>query len=41
MAVKVLIKRHMREGKAKEVFALLNKSRADAMNQKGYITGDG
>jgi hypothetical protein len=40
MAVKVLIKRHIKEGKAKEVFALLNKTRAIAMNQKGYITGE-
>ena len=40
MAVKVLIKRHIREGKSKEVFALLNKTRAIAMNQKGYITGE-
>lgn len=40
MAVKVLIKRHIKEGKSKEVFALLNKTRADAMNQKGYITGE-
>jgi heme-degrading monooxygenase HmoA len=40
MAVKVLIKRHIKEGKGKEVFALLNKTRAIAMNQKGYITGE-
>jgi heme-degrading monooxygenase HmoA len=40
MAVKVLIKRHIKEGKSKEVFALLNKTRAIAMNQKGYITGE-
>ncbi len=40
MAVKVLIKRHIKEGQSKEVFALLNKTRSAAMNQKGYITGE-
>jgi heme-degrading monooxygenase HmoA len=40
MAVKVMIKRHIKEGKTKEVFALLNKHRAEAMNQKGYVTGE-
>lgn len=30
----------MKEGKSKEVFALLNKARSAAMNQKGYITGE-
>jgi heme-degrading monooxygenase HmoA len=40
MIVKVLIKRKIEEGKAREVFALLNKFRSDAMNQKGYITGE-
>jgi len=40
MVVKVLIKRHIKEGKTKEVFALLNKHRASAMNQKGYVTGE-
>jgi len=40
MIVKVLIKRKIKEGKAREVFALLNKFRSDAMNQKGYIAGE-
>ena len=40
MAVKVIIKRRFREGKAKEVFALLKKFRAEAMDQDGYITGE-
>ncbi len=40
MTVKVLIKRHIKEGKAKEVFALLSRHRAEAMNQKGYVTGE-
>ena len=40
MAVKVFIKRHIKEGKAKEVFALLNKFRSDALEQTGYISGE-
>ena len=40
MIVKVMIKRKIKEGKAREVFALLNKFRSDAMNQKGYISGE-
>ena len=40
MIVKVMIKRKIKEGKAREVFALLNKFRSDAMNQVGYITGE-
>ena len=40
MAVKVMIKRHIKKGKSKDVFALLNKTRSDAMNQTGYITGE-
>ena len=40
MAVKVIIKRRFKKGEAKEVFALLNKFRAEAMSQDGYITGE-
>jgi len=40
MVVKVLIKRKIKEGKAREVFSLLNKFRMDAMSQKGYISGE-
>lgn len=40
MAVKVMIKRRFKEGKAKEVFALLHKLRSGAMEQAGYITGE-
>jgi heme-degrading monooxygenase HmoA len=40
MIVKVMIRRKFKEGKAREVFALLNKFRSDAMNQKGYISGE-
>jgi heme-degrading monooxygenase HmoA len=40
MAVKVLITRHFKKSNTWEIFALINKSRSDAMNQKGYITGE-
>jgi heme-degrading monooxygenase HmoA len=40
MAVKVLIKRRFKEGKAKEVITLLNELRSGAMAQAGYITGE-
>jgi antibiotic biosynthesis monooxygenase (ABM) superfamily enzyme len=40
MVVKVLIRRRIKKGKSREVFALLNKFRSDAMNQKGYISGE-
>lgn len=39
-AVKVIIKRRFKEGKTKGVYALLNKFRADAMEQPGYISGE-
>ena len=35
-----MIKRHIKEGAAKDVFALLNKQRAKAMNQRGHLTGE-
>ena len=40
MIVKVMMKRKIKEGKARDIFALLNKIRSDAMNQKGYISGE-
>jgi heme-degrading monooxygenase HmoA len=40
MAIKVIIKRKLKKGRAKEVFALLNKFRSEAMCQDGYITGE-
>jgi len=40
MVVKVLIRRRIKEGMSREVFALLNKFRSDAMSQKGYISGE-
>jgi heme-degrading monooxygenase HmoA len=40
MAIKVLIKRRIKEGKTRLAFALLHKMRADAMEQSGYISGE-
>ncbi len=40
MAVKVLIKRHFKEGKIVEASTQLLKFRHDAMNQAGYISGE-
>ena len=40
MAVKVLITRRFKEGKALEVLAALNQLRAKALNYPGYITGE-
>ena len=38
--VKVMIKRHIKEGKAKDVFALLKEQRVKAMNQRGHLKGE-
>ena len=38
--VKIMIKRHIKEGKTKDVFALLNKQRAKAMTQRGHLKGE-
>ena len=40
MVVRVLIKRRIKEGKARKVFALLNQFRSQAMDQAGYISGE-
>ncbi len=40
MVVKVLMKRRFKEGKEKEVYALISKMRTRAMDQKGYISGE-
>jgi quinol monooxygenase YgiN len=40
MLVKVLMRRRMKNGKVREVFSLIRKIRARAMNQKGYISGE-
>jgi heme-degrading monooxygenase HmoA len=38
--VKVMIKRHIKEGKAKDVFALLKEQRVKAMDQRGHLKGE-
>ena len=38
--VKIMIKRHVKEGMLKEVYPLLNEQRAKAMNQKGHVRGE-
>lgn len=40
MTVKVLIRRHFREGQGAEGLALLNELRNQAMNQPGHISGE-
>jgi len=40
MAVKVLIKRKVPEGKAKEVIPIFREMRGLAMEQEGYISGE-
>ena len=40
MAVRVLIKRHLKRGISQDVLALLNKLRSGAMNRDGYVTGE-
>jgi len=38
--VKIFIKRYFKEGKTKEINALLTKFRAGAMNRPGYVSGE-
>ena len=38
--VKVMIKRQIKEGKAKDVFDLLKQQRVKAMNQRGHLKGE-
>ena len=38
--VRILIKRHIKEGTLKDVYALVNEQRAKAMKQKGYVRGE-
>ncbi len=38
--VRILIKRHIKEGSLKDVFALVNEQRAKAMKQRGYVKGE-
>ena len=40
MLVKVFMRRRFKEGKTRDVFNLIRKIRARAMNQKGYISGE-
>ena len=40
MLVKVLMRRQLINSNAREVFSLIRKIRARAMNQKGYISGE-
>ncbi len=40
MLVKVLMRRQLKNGNAREVFSLIRKIRAKAMHQKGYISGE-
>jgi heme-degrading monooxygenase HmoA len=40
MAIKVMIKRHIKEDQTLHVFELLNKFRSQAMEQTGYISGE-
>jgi heme-degrading monooxygenase HmoA len=40
MAVKIFIKRHVKENRVDDAYTLLNKIRSHAMNQPGYISGE-
>ena len=40
MIAKILIKRRFKEGKTRQILALLNELRARAMLQPGYISGE-
>ena len=40
MAIKVLIKRHIVDGKTDDALELLTALRSQAMNQPGYISGE-
>ncbi len=38
--LRILIKRHLKEGSLKDVYALVNEQRAKAMKQRGYVKGE-
>jgi len=40
MTVKVLIERHVKEGKEGDLIELLNKLRTELISQPGYISGE-
>ncbi len=40
MVAKILISRHFKKGKKKDIFSLLKRFRSTALNQPGYISGE-
>ena len=38
--VRILIKRHIKEGALKDVYPLVNEQRAKAVKQRGYVKGE-
>jgi len=40
MAVKVIIKRHIKDGKTDDAMSLFKKLRSNALKQPGYISGE-
>ena len=40
MAIKVIIRRHFKEGTKEKAISILRAFRLDAMNQKGYVSGE-
>lgn len=40
MIAKIIIKRRFKEGKTRQILALLNELRSRAMQQSGYISGE-
>ena len=40
MAIRIIIKRHVKPGKLAEALTLLKKVRSDAMNQSGYVSSE-
>ena len=40
MAIKIVIKRHFKDNAAQKAFELLNNFRREAMERKGYISGE-
>jgi heme-degrading monooxygenase HmoA len=38
--VKIMIKRHVKNGMLKEVYSLLKEQRGKAMNQRGHVRGE-
>ncbi len=40
MAIKIVIKRHFKDNAAQKAFELLSNFRREAMERKGYISGE-